>query len=147
MMPNGTATSTTGGYRQFTKRSPRVSDTGGRLILIQGLSTNEENARIVVRQATDTSSERKSETQICYQLHSLETKSLRAPLSILIEQDGPGYIAQTIDMPLYGAGDTAHEAIEMLKSEIESLYNDLMEDDNFSGEWLTRKKLLAAIVF
>jgi hypothetical protein len=39
------------------------------------------------------------------------------------------------DFPLFGYGDDRIEAVEALKSEIESLYFDLMEDDNFTEDW------------
>lgn len=79
-------------------------------------------------------------------LNSLVTKRLVAPLSVLLEQDERSFLAQTVDMPLYGSGNTPLEAIKALQREVESLYNDLMADDNFSDEWLARKKLMAAIV-
>lgn len=79
-------------------------------------------------------------------LNSLVSKRLVAPLSVLLEQDEGSYLAQTVDMPLYGVGNTPLDAIKALQMEVESLYNDLMGDDNFSDEWLARKKLLAAIV-
>ena len=80
------------------------------------------------------------------QIYALVTKRLLTPLSAIIEADGDGYLAQTIDMPLYGFGSTAEEAISGLQAEIESLYYDLMQDEQFSEEWLMRKKLLLAIV-
>ena len=80
------------------------------------------------------------------QLHTLVTKRLLSPLSVIVEREENGYLAQTIDMPLYGFGDTANEAISTLQAEIESLYHDLMQDNKFSDEWLMRKKLLSAIV-
>ena len=80
------------------------------------------------------------------QLHTLTTKRLLSPLSAIVQTDGDGYLAQTIDMPLYGFGDTVDEAIRGLQVEIESLYDDLMQDNDYSEEWLMRKKLLSAIV-
>ena len=75
-------------------------------------------------------------------LNMLITKRLSIPLDVVIEPDDDGFIARTIDMPLYGFGDDIIESINALKYEIESLYNDLMEDDNFSDEWLQIKKFL-----
>jgi len=49
-------------------------------------------------------------------------------------------------MPLYGSGETALDAVRSLQADIESLYFDLLEDDNFSDEWMARKKLLSALV-
>lgn len=79
-------------------------------------------------------------------IRSLHTKRLLAPLSAIVERDDGGYIAQTIDLPLYGAGATPVEAVDALRWEIESLYEDLMEDNQFSDDWLKRKKLLSAII-
>ena len=68
-------------------------------------------------------------------LNILETKRLKNPIDAIVEPDDEGFIARTIDFPLFGYGDDRIEAIEALKSEIESLYEDLMEDDNFTEEW------------
>jgi len=43
-----------------------------------------------------------------------------------------------IEMP----GAPYAKAVQNLKSEIDSLYDDLMQDDNFSEEWLNYKKFL-----
>ena len=109
-------------------------------------SSNDHEMGTMFLLSTDTTGLRAVTATKFLQILTLTTKRLLAPLSVLVEQDGDEYIAQTVDLPLYGSADTAHEAIEILKSEIESLYNDLMEDDNFSDEWLTRKKLLRAVV-
>ena len=133
--------------RPAVRRQSSTSDAGGFYIVSRRqLSSNGETAMVCICPETDTKDEVPNEPAMFTQILSLETKRLLAALSVLVEQDGPEYIAQTIDFPLYGSGDTPSEAIEMLKSEIESLYNDLMEDDNFSNEWLTKKKLLSAIV-
>ena len=49
-------------------------------------------------------------------------------------------------MPLYGYGETEGEALDNLKAEIESLYFDLMEDDNFSPDWIEIKERLNQII-
>lgn len=67
---------------------------------------------------------------------------LRQPLSALLENGGDGFIARAIDLPLFGYGDDPIEAVNNLKAEIESLYYDLMEDDQFSLEWLNYKRFL-----
>ena len=75
-------------------------------------------------------------------INLLPTKSLRTPLDAIVEQDDGGFIARITDIPLYGYGDDPVEAIDALKCEIESLYDDLMEDDDFTEEWLTIKDFL-----
>lgn len=76
------------------------------------------------------------------QLDRLKTLSLSSPISVILESDSDGYIARTSDMPLYGYGDDIIEALDVLKIEIESLYFELMENDEFREEWLNIKKYL-----
>lgn len=61
---------------------------------------------------------------------------------VIIEPDGEGFIARTADLPVYGYGNDSMEALQALKIEIETLYDDLMEDDDFSSEWLNVKQFL-----
>ena len=61
---------------------------------------------------------------------------------VIIEPDGEGFIARSINLPVYGYGDDSMEALRALKIEIETLYDDLMEDDDFSSEWLNIKQFL-----
>ena len=76
-------------------------------------------------------------------LNSLPNKILRGALDVVVETDGNGYIARTVDLPIYGNGDDPIEAIDMLKREIESLYDDLMHGDDFTQDWLKIKRFLA----
>jgi hypothetical protein len=76
-------------------------------------------------------------------VNSLPNKILKSPLDIVVEADGDGYIARTVDLPIYGNGDDPIEAIDMLKREIESLYDDLMNGDDFTEDWLKIKRFLA----
>ncbi len=76
------------------------------------------------------------------QIKKLVTKKLKTPFIITIEPDDEGYIAQIKEFPLFGYGDEKQEAIDNLKYEIESLYFDLLNDNNFSQEWLDYKKIL-----
>lgn len=83
--------------------------------------------------------------QIAY-LHSLESLNLKQPLSVSIEFDDIYYIAKSIDFPIYAIGDDVDEAILNLKIELEELYYELQEDDDFSDEWLRYKKLFKDLV-
>jgi len=74
---------------------------------------------------------------------SLPQKRLCAPLDIVVEVDGDGFIARTVDLPLYGRGEDPIEAIDMLKREIEFLYSDLSQDEDFTDDWLKIKRFLA----
>jgi len=75
-------------------------------------------------------------------INLLPSKQLKIPLDAIVEPDNAGFIARTTDIPLYGYGDDPIEAIDALKCEIESLYNDLMEDDQFTEDWLRIKGFL-----
>jgi hypothetical protein len=79
-------------------------------------------------------------------INFLWNKNLRMPIDATLERDGEGFIARTLEIPLYGYGEDAYEAIAILKREIESLYDDLMEDDNLSDEWMKVKDFLRQIV-
>jgi len=81
-----------------------------------------------------------------FPIHELISKTLRAPIRITLAPDDGGFIAQSIEFPLYGYGDTAAEAIYSLKSELESLYVDLTMDDEFTDDWLELKSSLLAKV-
>lgn len=76
----------------------------------------------------------------------LKNYSLKKKIPIIIEKDEDEYLAESLDFPLFGCGETKEEAIEHLKDEILSLYEDLMSDDNFSEEFLQYKKFLKSIV-
>jgi len=76
-------------------------------------------------------------------VNSLPNKILKSPLDIVVEADGDGYIARSVDLPIYGNGDDPIEAIDMLKREIESLHDDLMNGDDFTDDWLKIKRFLA----
>ncbi len=83
-----------------------------------------------------------SKTADIIKIQLLNNFELKQPIDAVVEPDGDGFIARTIDIPLYGYGDDRVEAITALKKELESLYEDLMEDDQFSNEWLNFKKFL-----
>lgn len=72
----------------------------------------------------------------------LPTRNLTCPLDAFVEPDDGGFIARAVDLPLYGYGDDPLEAVQALKCEIESLYEDLMQDDEFTAEWLRIKESL-----
>ncbi len=80
-------------------------------------------------------------------INRLKSKELKTPFDLIIESDGEGFIAKTPNLPLFGYGDDRDEAIDNLKAEIESLYEDLLADDDFSEEWLRIKTLLKERVF
>ncbi len=80
------------------------------------------------------------------EIHRLSKHNLYSPLWVVVEPDDGGFIARCVDLPLYGYGDDVIEAVGNLKFEIESLYEDLMEDDNFTEDWLKIKAFLRSKV-
>jgi len=64
----------------------------------------------------------------------------------MIEKYGDGFLVKSSDLPLYGYGERRQDAINMFKREVESLFDDLEEDDNFSQEYLNIKNFLRKIV-
>jgi hypothetical protein len=76
----------------------------------------------------------------------LVTKRLREVVRVIVEPDADGYIARSVDFPLYGYGDSIPDAVMSLRREIESLHFDLNEGNNFTDEWLATKAHLNAIV-
>jgi len=75
-------------------------------------------------------------------INLLPNKYLKIPIDAVVERDGESFLARTLEIPLYGHGEDFIEAVDALKSEIESLYDDLMEDNNFTEEWLKIKGYL-----
>jgi hypothetical protein len=75
-------------------------------------------------------------------IECLDRKSLKSPLDVFIEPDEEAFLTRTPDLPLYGMGDSPVEAIDMLKREIESLYDDLMEGGDFTDNWAHIKTFL-----
>ncbi|MEW6265560.1 MAG: hypothetical protein AB1641_21005 [Thermodesulfobacteriota bacterium] len=79
-------------------------------------------------------------------LHRLINFDLSESIDVILEPDGDGFIARTVDLDLFGFGDDPKEAVNNLKLEIEGLYHDLMTDDNFSEEWLKVKSFLQRMI-
>ena len=75
-------------------------------------------------------------------INLLPNKGLRTPLDIIVETDGEEFIARAIDLPLYGHGQDPVESIQMLKREIESLYDDLINDEDLTEDWRRIKSFL-----
>lgn len=69
-------------------------------------------------------------------LNRIGQYNLFTPVSVLISMDDDEFIANAPDLPeLYGCGETTFEAVEMLKNEILSLYEDLNSDEEFTEDW------------
>jgi hypothetical protein len=72
---------------------------------------------------------------ITTQISTLSRYRVKRPLNVIIEDDGPSVLARTVDLPLYGVGDDWREALNLLKSDLEDLYEELLAADNLSPEW------------
>ena len=75
-------------------------------------------------------------------IDSLITLKFSSPLNAIIEHDADSFIVRSPDLPVFGFADDLLDAISSLKREIESLYYELLEDDNFSPQWLGYKEFL-----
>jgi hypothetical protein len=142
---NTTATEIT--YMADWKYKNREADTASTPVIAEeGGTSTIELAKLIPYIATYieqySSAESKKNDAIVVKLNMLETKRLRNPLDVIIEEDDEGFIARAVDFALFGYGDDRIEAIDALKFEIESLYFELKEDDNFAEEWLSIKSFL-----
>jgi hypothetical protein len=85
---------------------------------------------------------RPREQIMCIQIERFGRYVLSSPISVIMETDYPGMIARTPDIPVFGHGDDWAEALGNLQAELASLYEDLLEDDQFTDEWLAIKAYL-----
>lgn len=97
-------------------------------------------------QSNSMEEEKKQQLSSFINISTLRTLNLVKEISIIVEYDEGGYLARSVDFPLYAEGDDSVEAIENLKNEIEILFYELQEDDNFSEEWLNYKRFLNNII-
>ena len=111
------------------------------ILLLENLA---KNAQGIVRNIEDRVQKIQADNLGFTRITFLPNKELKAPIEVVVERDGDALLARTLELPLYGQGNDAIDAIAALKYEIESLYDDLMEDDNFSDEWLKIKEYLKA---
>lgn len=79
-------------------------------------------------------------------INLLQQYRLNTPLTAIIEYDEEGFVANLVDIPIYGTGSDRTEALQTLKLQIEDVYDELMEDDNFSDEWLNYKRFLLDVI-
>ena len=75
-------------------------------------------------------------------IQRLPNKNLKIPLDAIVDFDETGYLARATDLPVYGDGDEPVEAIEMLKREIASHWNDLRVDYGYTDEWWKMNSVL-----
>ncbi len=133
------------------KYKNKDSDTTSTPVVVEeGVATSIELEKLIPHIATfieqHNSTEFRKNEAIIIKLNMLETKRLRNPLDVIVEEDDEGFIARAVDFSLFGCGDDRIDAIDALKFEIESLYFDLIEDDNFTEEWLSIKNFLKELI-
>lgn len=138
-------------FSDWTVENPTVSEAYGEnqlyfSMILKALNSTSKAEISVYSEKIDALIEEvkglKRNESILVKINILKTKLLRQPLDALVEVDGDGFIARTIDFDLFGYGEDRIEAIDALKHEIESLYFDLIEDDNFTEEWRGIKAFL-----
>lgn len=76
----------------------------------------------------------------------LPTLRLRTPLAARVSYEDGEWLAEAVDLPLYGSGDNEQQAREMLAREIESLWQDLNEDAQYGEEMLLALRLLRNVI-
>jgi predicted RNase H-like HicB family nuclease len=84
-----------------------------------------------------------SAPQVHVQINRLHRSVLKAPMDVLVEPAAEGFVARVPDLPSAGHGKDRIEAIDRLKDEIESLFEELQQSDDVSGERLSIKKFLS----
>jgi len=114
-------------------------DLGNVLRRIKSLEDDNEGIKSMLHQLSESDKVNPGFIKI----NLLPNMNLSAPLDAVVEPDDNGFIARTTDIPIYGYGDDPIEAVDALRCEIESLYNDLLEDDEFTEEWLKVKEFLS----
>jgi hypothetical protein len=102
---------------------------------IHGIQPTVSSALSIIKQNTD------DRLQVIM-INHLITLKLSIPLSAIIEPDADAFIVRCPDLPVFGFADDPIDATTSLKREIESLYYELMEDDNLSAQLLGYKEFL-----
>jgi len=78
----------------------------------------------------------KTSLSVAVKIQLIAGRTLTTPLDVIVEPDDEGFIARCVDLPLFGYGDDQYEAVECLRKEIDSLYHDLIQDEDATEEWL-----------
>lgn len=129
----------------ITEKNNSFTFLGDDLVLIlETLKTTlQDNLGVVMSHITQhTGFDSSFELYGIYQINGL---SLKSSFMGGLAQDDDGFIAKCFEVPqLYGYGDTREEARQNLNIELSTLYSDLMEDDNFSPDFLCVKALFKA---
>jgi hypothetical protein len=81
-----------------------------------------------------------------FRVNTLKRHKLTTSIDVIIEPDDDGFIVRNADIPIYGYGVDSMEAVECFKEELENLYEELMEDDDFTDEWLAIKEYLSNLL-
>ena len=76
-------------------------------------------------------------------INRLTHKILKSPLDVLVEPDDKGFVARTPELPLNGYGQDRIEAIRMLKRQIESFFDELLEKEPLTKKEQDIKRFLS----
>jgi hypothetical protein len=106
---------------------PRQKSTRDELFVTSGSSTNDNAAFDIA-------------------IAALPSYRLSAPIRARMNFVDGEWIANAVDFPLYGSGETTTEAREMLEREIESYWDDLNEDVEYGERALLAKRHLRRLI-
>lgn len=81
-----------------------------------------------------------------YEIGRLPSLQLRISISARLSYADGEWVAEAADLPLYGSGETATEAKEMLAREIESLWDDLNVPGEFADQWKPVRQFLRRVI-
>jgi predicted RNase H-like HicB family nuclease len=80
-------------------------------------------------------------------IRRLRSLALAAPLAVSVEADEDAFLAKATDIPgIFGFADTASEAVQDLKDQIEELYHELQDGSEYSAKWQNCLAFLKTIV-
>ncbi|HEX4497280.1 MAG TPA: hypothetical protein VIE43_16525 [Thermoanaerobaculia bacterium] len=128
-----------------TRRNPReqaASDKAANMIAIAMRRLNEA--------AADLTSAlhllRNSPGSVVVHIQTLHPNTFRTrrPLDVLVEFDGPGFVAQLMEVPLSAKGDTRQEAVMNLRALMVRAYCDLLEVER--KQWTEELRAKSALL-
>jgi len=134
----------TKGYRDFSAASHFLTNSEAPTYDINVLNLQKQIEEFVlpVIHYSATQQKIRKDIQKAIQIERLFNKALSSPITAILENDEDGYIVRCIDLPIYGYGENHFDAIASLKDELESLYEDLIEDDQLTEEWSAIKAFI-----
>ena len=81
-----------------------------------------------------------------YAISRLPSRALRIPIRATLKNLDEEWLAEAVDLPLYGSGETPGEAQEMLERDIEALWDELNEPGELSEAWVQVRRFLGRVI-